>query len=387
MELKGLLIDESILLTQSQSLEERLKLLVESIYSQVGYAFNLDSPQQLREVLYEEMQYPVYSKTPKGAPSTSEEVLQRLAVEFDLAQDLLVYRSLTKLKNTYVDKLPKLIHSNTGRIHATFHQTGTVTGRLSASNPNVQNIPIKTEEGKAIRKAFIVPEDYFWLSADYSQIELRLMAHLSQDQGLMKAFSDKEDIHARTASMIFELPLEEIDTEKRRQAKAINFGLIYGMSAFGVSKQIGCSLFDAKAYMEIYFEKYPQIKVYMEKQKDFVREHGYVQTVWGRRLYLPDIKSKNHIKRSVAERAAINAPLQGSAADLIKIAMIDLSKKISDQSFSEVDLILQVHDELVYEVSKEQVDAFKIQLEESMITAANLLVPLEVNLKVSDSFS
>ena len=320
---------------------------------------------------------PVLKKTPKGQPSTSESVLQELAVDFPIVKDILDFRTVSKLKTTYTDKLPRMINQSTGRVHTSYHQAVTATGRLSSSDPNLQNIPIRTKAGRRIREAFIAPSGYRLLAADYSQIELRIMAHISKDEGLIASFQKDLDIHSATASEIFDVSIDEVNSDQRRSAKAINFGLIYGMSAFGLSKQLRIARHEAQDYIDLYFNRYPGVKEYMEKTKSQAKEKGYVETVFGRRLYLPDIDSSNYQRRQYAERSAINAPMQGTAADLIKKAMVQLHHDILENSL-EAKIIMQVHDELVLEVSIDRVPEISKLTE----TVMSNIAALEVNLKV-----
>jgi len=323
----GVLIDDAMLLEQSQQLAMSMQQAEQTAYELAEGEFNLASPKQIQEILYDRMGLPVLKKTPKGAPSTAEEVLQELAVEHELPRLILEHRSLGKLKSTYTDKLPTMINSRTGRVHTSYHQAVAATGRLSSSDPNLQNIPVRTKEGRRIREAFIASPGHVIMAADYSQIELRIMAHLSGDETLVHAFNNNLDIHRATASEIFATELEEVTDEQRRHSKAVNFGLIYGMSAFGLAKQLNVERKQAQAYIDQYFEQYPGVKIYMESTREFAREHGFVETVYGRRLYLPDINAKNHNMRQYAERTAINAPMQGTAADIIKRAMIEDAKR------------------------------------------------------------
>lgn len=375
MERTGVLIDRKMLENQSQHLAKRLSELEADAFEQAGSEFNLASPKQLQEILFEKMGLPVLKKTPKGQASTSEEVLQELALSFDLPKLILEYRSLSKLKSTYTDKLPEQIDTNTGRVHTSYHQAVTATGRLSSSDPNLQNIPIRTEEGRHIRKAFIAPEDHLILAADYSQIELRIMAHLSKDKSLLSAFEQGLDIHSATAAEIFSVDLEAVTPDQRRSAKAINFGLIYGMSAFGLAKQIGVDRASAQGYIDVYFSRYPGVHNYMESTREQVRETGHVETLFGRRLYLPEIHSSNKMRQMAAERAAINAPMQGTAADIIKRAMISVHQWIIDESIP-ARMIMQVHDELVFEVTQSEAKAIAEQVADKMAQAADLSVPL-----------
>lgn len=378
MEHLGVRIDAPLLARQSREIETVLAALEARAFELAGQVFNLGSPKQLQEILFEKMNLPVLRKTPKGQPSTNEEVLQELAENHDdpLPQVILEHRRLAKLKSTYTDKLPQLIDKNTGRIHTSYHQAVTSTGRLSSSDPNLQNIPIRSEQGRRIRQAFIAADGYSILACDYSQIELRIMAHLSGDQGLINAFHNHRDIHSATASEIFAVLPEQVSRDQRRNAKAINFGLIYGMSAFGLSRQLGITRKEAEIYIDTYFARYPQVHEYMEQARETARKQGYAETLLGRRLYLPDIGSKNAQRRNAAERLAINAPMQGSAADIIKLAMIDIDRAFTDNRACR--MIMQVHDELVFEVSTSQADRIKADIEYRMQNAYPLQVPLIV---------
>ena len=377
IERNGVLIDSEKLSQQSKELEAKILKLESKVQKNAGEDFNLGSPKQLQEILYEKLGLPVIKKTPKGQPSTSEAVLQELSMDFPIVHDILSYRAISKLKSTYTDKLPKMINSNTGRVHTSYHQAVTATGRLSSSDPNLQNIPIRSEEGRRIREAFIAPEGYKILAADYSQIELRIMAHLSKDQGLMDAFAKGQDIHQATAAEIFSINIDDVTPNQRRSAKAINFGLIYGMSAFGLSKQLQITRAEAQNYIEQYFERYPGVKNYMDETKYSAKKNGYVETVLGRRLYLADIESSNYQRRQYAERSAINAPMQGTAADLIKMAMTDLHSKIRNESL-DAKIIMQVHDELVIEVNENQLD----ELSDLTVNIMADIFKLDVDLKV-----
>jgi len=376
MERRGVLIDSDALFLQSNEIANRLSELEEQAYVLAGQPFNLASTKQLQEILFDKLGLPVIQKTPKGAPSTNEEVLEELAFSHELPKVLVEHRGLSKLKSTYTDKLPQMVNPQTGRVHTSYHQAVTATGRLSSSDPNLQNIPIRNEEGRRIRQAFIAREGFTVVAADYSQIELRIMAHLSQDQGLINAFTQGKDIHRSTAAEIFGVELDEVTSEQRRNAKAINFGLIYGMSAFGLSRQLGIGRADAQSYMDLYFKRYPGVQTFMHDIREKAKAQGYVETLFGRRLYLPDINSSNGMRRKAAERVAINAPMQGTAADIIKRAMIQLDQKL--QNDPDIAMIMQVHDELVFEVRSEKVafysDLIKIQME----SAADLVVPLIV---------
>jgi DNA polymerase-1 len=377
IEANGALIDADILHEQSAQLSSRLIELEQQAHDVAGQVFNLGSPKQLAEILFEKLELPVVKKTPKGAPSTAEEVLVQLAEEYELPKLILENRSLSKLKSTYTDKLPLMICPRTGRVHTSYHQATAVTGRLSSTEPNLQNIPIKSEEGRRIRDAFIAPHGYTLVAADYSQIELRIMAHLSNDEGLLTAFANGVDVHTATAAEVFGVTIENVEPNMRRSAKAINFGLIYGMSAFGLAKQLGIGRGQAQEYVDLYFERYPGVKSYMDNTRADAADIGYVETIFGRRLYLPDINAKNAQRRQHAERTAINAPMQGTAADIIKKAMIKVAAWLATEEF-DAQMIMQVHDELVLEVKTEQLDAFTAKLKEIMEDAAKLAVPLIV---------
>lgn len=378
MEQTGVLIDPDQLRLQSSQLATQIMELEEKVHALAGEKFNLGSTKQLQHILYEKMGLPVLKKTPKGAPSTSEEVLQDLAADYELPQLLMTYRGLTKLKNTYTDKLPKMISPKTNRLHTSYHQAVAATGRLSSTDPNLQNIPIRTEEGRRVRQAFIAPEGYKIVAADYSQIELRIMAHLSEDDGLLNAFSNGLDIHKATAAEVFGVDLNEVTVDQRRSAKAINFGLIYGMSAFGLAKQLHIPRNDAQKYMDLYFERYPGVLTYMEDTRAKAKELGYVETVFGRRLYLPEINSRNGARRKGAERAAINAPMQGTAADIIKKAMLAVHQWIQSENTDDIRMIMQVHDELVFEIKEEKLAKYTNKITELMQNAVSLNVPLLV---------
>lgn len=385
IERNGVLIDPQKLLAQSQEIEQRLAEVEAEVHQAAGQEFNLASTKQLQEILFEKLGLPVKKKTPKGAPSTNEEVLEELAQEGHIVPKLLIeHRGLSKLKSTYTDKLPQMINPKTGRVHTSYHQAVTATGRLSSSDPNLQNIPIRNEEGRRIRQAFIAREGYKIVAADYSQIELRIMAHLSHDEGMLKAFTEGKDIHRSTAAEIFGVSLEEVTNEQRRNAKAINFGLIYGMSEFGLSNQLGISLQEARSYMDAYFNRYPNVLQFMTDIKTKAAEQGYVETLLGRRLYLPEIKSSNAMRRKAAERVAINAPMQGTAADIIKVAMIGIDKMIfGDEN---IKMIMQVHDELVFEVKAERVDHYSQLIKTEMEKAIKLHVPLIADVGVGDNW-
>ena len=385
IERNGVLIDESMLQKQSDQFAITLKELESKAYSLAGAEFNLNSPKQLQEILYDKLSLPILKKTPKGQPSTAENVLQRLAADFPIVQTILNYRTTAKLKTTYTDKLPLMVNQDTGRVHTSYHQAVTATGRLSSSDPNLQNIPIRTVEGRRIRQAFIAPKGFQILAADYSQIELRIMAHNSQDPGLLDAFQAGLDIHQATAAEIFAVDLQSVSAEQRRSAKAINFGLIYGMSAFGLTRQLGITRGDAQEYIELYFARYPKVKEYMDAIRNQARESGFVETVFGRRLYLPDIDSRNYQRRQYAERSAINAPMQGTAADIIKKAMIDLEQRLVAEAIN-AKIIMQVHDELVLEVEDSSVGAVSEFVTEAMGKAADLDVALKVDLGVGENW-
>ncbi len=377
IERNGVKIDPAVLHTHSEQLTKRLAELEIKAHEIAGEAFNLSSPKQLQTILFEKQGIKPLKKTPGGAPSTSEEVLEELALDYPLPKVILEHRGLAKLKSTYTDKLPLMINPKTGRVHTSYHQAVTATGRLSSTDPNLQNIPVRNEEGRRIRQAFIAPEDYVIVSADYSQIELRIMAHLSRDKGLLTAFAQGQDIHRATAAEVFGLPLESVSGEQRRSAKAINFGLIYGMSAFGLSRQLNIPRKESQKYMDLYFERYPGVLGYMERTRAQAKEKGYVETLDGRRLYLPDINSSNAARRAGAERAAINAPMQGTAADIIKRAMIAVDAWLGKEK-PRVKMIMQVHDELVFEVHKDDVEAVSGKVRELMEGSMKLDVPLLV---------
>lgn len=376
IERHGVLIDCKLLAQQSEQLASRISELEQLAYQQAGKPFNLASPKQLQEILFDQMQLPVLKKTPTGAPSTAEEVLAELALEYEFPKLITEHRGLSKLKSTYTDKLPKMRQAATGRVHTSYHQAVAATGRLSSTDPNLQNIPIRTEEGRRIRQAFIAPAGKKIVAVDYSQIELRIMAHLSQDKALLQAFANGLDIHRATAAEVFGVRLEQVSSEQRRSAKAVNFGLIYGMSAFGLAKQLGVSRNDAQQYVDRYFERFPGVLDYMERTRKQAHELGYVETLFGRRLYLPEINAQNMARRKGAERAAINAPMQGTAADIIKKAMIVVDNWIQRHSADTVAMIMQVHDELVFEVDEAAVEHVIPELVKLMAQAATLDVPL-----------
>ena len=385
MEQNGAILNSKILNSQSKDLESRIKKLEGKAYQLAGEEFNLGSTKQLREIFFEKLKYRVIKKTPGGQPSTDEKVLAELAEEYELPKVLLEHRTLSKLKSTYTDKLPNQVSQSTGKVHTSFHQAVTTTGRLSSSDPNLQNIPIRTEDGRRIRQAFEPSKGNKFISADYSQIELRVMAHMSKDAGLLQAFQEGEDVHSKTASEVFDVGIKDVTSDLRRNAKAINFGLIYGISAFGLGKQLGISRNLAAEYMAMYFEKYPDVKKYMELTKEFASQNGYVETLFGRRLYLRDINATNAMRRQASERAAINAPVQGTAADIMKIAMINMHKAIKKEK-SEAKLILQVHDELILDTPKDEIDKIVSLITDSMMGAANLDVPLEIDIGIGDNW-
>ncbi len=386
MEQNGVLIDSDLLAEQSQTIGARLQELEVEAHNIAGQSFNLGSPKQLQKILFEDLKIPVIKKTPKGAPSTAEEVLQELALDYPLPKVILENRGLSKLKSTYTDKLPLMVSDKTGRVHTSYHQAVAATGRLSSTDPNLQNIPIRSEEGRKIRHAFIAPENHKIVAIDYSQIELRIMAHLSDDPGLLAAFSQGKDVHQATAAEIFGVELEQVTSDQRRSAKAINFGLIYGMSAFGLAKQLGIARNQAQQYMDKYFERYPSIHGYMEDTRQKATEQGYVETLFGRRLYLPEIKSKNAMRRKGAERAAINAPMQGTAADIIKKAMLAVDSWIREQNDPRIKMIMQVHDELIFEIHQDIVEQVTEKLVEIMNNAVELNVPLIAEAGIGDNW-
>ncbi len=377
IERRGVLINASLLKNQSKALAKNLDELSSEVFDLAGESFNMNSPKQLQVILFEKLNLPILKKTPKGQPSTAEPVLQELALDFPLPNLILQYRSLSKLKSTYTDALPHQINPNTNRVHTSYNQAVTATGRLSSTDPNLQNIPIKSAQGRKVRQAFVAPEGYEILAADYSQIELRIMAHLSDDKTLLKAFADELDIHKATASEVFNVDLEKVTQEQRRKAKAINFGLIYGMSNYGLAKQLNTDAKTAQQYIDLYFERYPGVLYYMNQTKETAATKGYVETIFGRRLYLPEITSKNFQRRSAAERAAINAPMQGSAADIIKIAMIEVDKLL-DEKKDAAFMIMQVHDELVFEVKSKALNEMTKDIKTVMENCVQLKVPLVV---------
>ena len=381
MERTGVLVDAALLKAQSAELAARMRELKALAHAEAGGPFNVDSPKQLQEILFGKLGIPVTRKTPTGQPSTAEDVLDELAATYPLPKLILEYRGVAKLKSTYTDKLPEQIDPRTGRIHTSYHQAVAATGRLSSTDPNLQNIPIRTPEGRRIRQAFVAPPGWSLVAADYSQIELRIMAHLSGDESLLRAFAEDRDIHQATAAEVFGLELASVSADQRRSAKAINFGLIYGMSAFGLARQLGIGRGDAQKYVDLYFERYPGVKRYMDETRRQARATGFVETVFGRRLYLPEIQSRNQALRQYAERSAINAPMQGTAADIIKRAMIDVDDWLQ-HSQAPARLIMQVHDELVLEVADEAIGTVVAQLRDHMARAAELKVPLKVDVGV-----
>ena len=377
---------QSKLKQHSDELGLRLNALEKQAYALVGYSFNLNSPKQLQDILFVQQKLPILEKTPTGQASTGESVLQELALDYPLPKLILEYRSLSKLKSTYTDRLPEQINSRTERVHTSYQQAVAATGRLASSDPNLQNIPVKTEEGRRIREAFIAPSHYQILSADYSQIELRIMAHLSQDKGLIAAFQEGLDIHKATAAEVFNVPLEAVSSEQRRSAKAINFGLLYGMSSFGLAKQLGTSREAAQTYIDLYFARYPGVKIYMQEIREMAKKRGYVETLFGRRLYLPEINARNLQRQRAAERAAINAPMQGTAADIIKRAMISIDTFLQSSKL-DARMIMQVHDELIFEVAARDIEALREAVSKHMVSAADLHVPLVVDVGVGDNWN
>jgi DNA polymerase-1 len=385
IERRGAKVSAHLLGEQSHELAKRIVELEREAFDLAGEEFNLSSPKQLQAIFFEKLELPIIKKTPKGQPSTAEPVLQELALEYDLPKVILEHRSLAKLKSTYTDKLPLLINPSTGRIHTSYHQAVTATGRLSSSDPNLQNIPIRTQEGRRIRQAFVAESGYKLIAADYSQIELRIMAHLSQDKGLLDAFAKGEDVHKATAAEVFDVEVDQVESDQRRKAKAINFGLIYGMSAFGLAKQIKVERHEAQSYINRYFERYPGVLEYMDRIKAQAHDDGYVETVFGRRLYLPDINARNKMLQQAAERTAINAPMQGTAADIIKRAMIAVEAELNSSKF-DAKMIMQVHDELIVEVAEHQVEDVTTLLKSLMMDAAKLDVPLIVEAGIGDNW-
>lgn len=381
----GVLLNCDMLAAQSIELQQDMAKAEQQAHDLAGETFNISSPKQIQHILFEKLGLPITQRTPKGQPSTAESVLHELAADYPLPQLILDYRSLSKLKSTYTDKLPQLINPDTGRIHTSYHQAVTATGRLSSSNPNLQNIPVRSEQGRRIRQAFIAPPGYKIVAADYSQIELRILAHLSKDPGLLHAFQNNQDIHSTTASEVFGITLDQVSSEQRRNAKAINFGLIYGMSAFGLARQLNITRHDAQNYMDRYFERFPNVAQFMNNIREQARDNGYVETLFGRRLYLPEIHARNAARRQYAERAAINAPMQGTAADIIKIAMINTDSWLVDSN-SDARIIMQVHDELVFEINDSVLDATIQGIRQAMESAAELAVPLTVDIGTGDNW-
>ncbi|MDH1201178.1 DNA polymerase I, partial [Stenotrophomonas maltophilia] len=385
IEANGVRVDTDELRRQSQDLSSRMLAAQQKATELAGRSFNLDSPKQLQAVLFDELKLPAVVKTPKGQPSTNEEALEAIADQHELPRVILEYRGLAKLRSTYTDKLPEMVNPDTGRVHTSYHQSGAATGRLSSSDPNLQNIPIRTEDGRRIRRAFVAPEGFQLLAADYSQIELRIMAHLSEDPGLVRAFEQGADVHRATAAEVFGRTLEEVTPNERRAAKAINFGLMYGMSAFGLARNLGIDRGQAQDYVALYFSRYPGVRDFMERMRQQARDQGYVETLFGRRLYLNDIHARNQGLRAGAERAAINAPMQGTAADIIKRAMVDVDQWLRD-SGAPARMILQVHDELVFETESSFVEDLRFQVVERMSQAAKLRVPLVVDTGVGNNW-
>jgi DNA polymerase-1 len=385
MEDRGVLLDGALLRKQSGELGARLLELQGRAHAAAGGEFNLDSPKQLQQILFEKLQIPVIRKTPTGQPSTAEDVLEELAGDHELPRLILEYRGLAKLKSTYTDKLPEQIDPTTGRVHTSYHQAIAATGRLSSTDPNLQNIPIRTPEGRRIRQAFIAPPGHVLMAADYSQIELRIMAHLSGDPALLRAFAEDRDVHQATAAEVMGKSIDDVTSDERRSAKAVNFGLIYGMSAFGLAKQLGIDRGSAQRYVDLYFERYPGVKTFMDRTRAQAREQGYVETVRGRRLYLPDIRSRNRQLQQYAERSAINAPMQGTAADIIKLAMLKVEAQCTTRKLP-ARLIMQVHDELVLEVAVDAVTDVAAMLREQMAAAEQLAVPLKVDIGTGNNW-
>ncbi|MDD5319468.1 MAG: DNA polymerase I [Methylococcales bacterium] len=385
IERNGVLIDTAMLAQQSLELANHIVAIEQQAHDLAGHTFNLGSPKQIQDILYDRQKLPVLKKTPKGQPSTEESVLQELALDYPLPKLILEHRSLSKLKSTYTDKLPQQVDAKTGRIHTSYHQAVAATGRLSSSDPNLQNIPIRSEEGRKIRQAFIATAGYKIVAADYSQIELRIMAHLSADTGLLKAFSEGRDVHRATAAEVFGVAPDQVTTDLRRSAKAINFGLIYGMSSFGLAQQLGLSRSQAQSYIDLYFARYPGVKNYMDSIREKAREQGYVETLFGRRLYLPEIKSRNAARRQYAERTAINAPMQGTAADIIKRAMITTDQWLFQEK-PDAKMIMQVHDELVFEITEDHLDHYTAAIRNIMCSAADLNVPLIVDIGIGSNW-
>ncbi len=385
IERNGVMVDVAMLEKQSKQLAERIKVVEQQAFDEAGESFNLASPKQLSLILFEKLEIPSKKKTKTGQYSTAEDVLQELAADYPLPKLILEHRSLSKLKLTYTDKLPLQVNEKTGRVHTSYNQTVAATGRLSSTDPNLQNIPVRSEEGRRIRQAFVAPKGYKMLAADYSQVELRIMAHLSEDENLLKAFAEGIDVHRATAAEVFGVTLDEVEAEQRRAAKAINFGLIYGMSAFGLAKQLNIGRYEAQDYINVYFSRYPGVKMYMDKTRELAHDQGYVETVFGRRLYLPEINSRNGQRRQYAERTAINAPMQGTAADIIKRAMIAVDAALVASNL-DAKVVMQVHDELVVEVLEKDVEAVADLLRTEMVGAATLKVPLVVDIGIGDNW-
>ncbi|MBS0382138.1 MAG: DNA polymerase I, partial [Proteobacteria bacterium] len=385
MEQRGVLIDVAALRKQSNELGKRMHALQQDMQKLAGHEFNVDSPKQLQALLFDELGLPVVVKTPTGQPSTNEEALEAIAGQHELPRMILDYRQCAKLRSTYTDKLPEMVNPRTGRVHTSYHQAAVATGRLSSTDPNLQNIPVRTEEGRRIREAFIAPDGWKVLAADYSQIELRIMAHLSGDPGLTRAFLHGEDVHRATAAEVFGVALDQVSAEQRRVAKMINFGLMYGMSAHGLAQRLGIPRAEAQAHVQSYFEHYPGVKAYMDATREQARRDGYVETLFGRRLYLEYIHSRNAAQRAGAERAAINAPMQGTAADIIKRAMAGIDQWLGKRD-DDAHMLMQVHDELVFEVRADAIDAVRDGVRERMQGAAELAVPLLVEIGVGASW-
>ncbi|MDO9241825.1 MAG: DNA polymerase I, partial [Methylicorpusculum sp.] len=385
IERNGVLIDCAMLAQHSLELAGQINSIEQHAHNLAGKTFNLGSPKQIQSIIYDQMNIPVIKKTPKGQPSTEESVLQELAIDYPLPKLILDYRSMSKLKSTYTDKLPQQINPKTGRVHTSYHQAVAATGRLSSSDPNLQNIPIRSSEGRRIRQAFISPEGYKIVAADYSQIELRIMAHLSADSGLLAAFSQGQDIHSATAAEVFGVSLDQVTSDLRRSAKAINFGLIYGMSSYGLAQQLGLSRGQAQSYIDLYFARYPGVKQYMERIKAVAKEQGYVETLFGRMLYLPEINSRNAARRQYAERTAINAPMQGTAADIIKRAMISVDQWLRHDK-PDAKMIMQVHDELVFEIAETDLNKCVDRIRSIMCSAAQLDVPMIVDIGIGNNW-
>lgn len=387
VERNGVLIDAAMLAKQTEELEQRLQQLETETYALADQVFNMSSPKQLQEILFEKLKLPILQKTPTGQASTADNVLQELALDYPLPKLIIEHRSISKLITTYTKRLPEQINTHTGRVHTSYNQTIAATGRLSSSDPNLQNIPVRTQEGRRIRQAFIAPKGYKMISADYSQIELRIMAHISNDANLLKAFENDLDIHVATAAEVLAIPLEQVTSEERRSAKAVNFGLIYGMSGFGLAKQLGIERHAAQQYIDRYFARYPGVKKYMETTRTLAHAQGYVETILGRRLYLPEINSAQVFRQKAAERAAINAPLQGSAADIIKLAMLSLDQWLQQNKQYDAKMVMQVHDELVFEVAEKDVDMLMYVIRSHMMNAIALKVPLNVSIGVGDDWN